>query len=163
MGNNASQNKGQDNEDALLFMLDEMEKNNEPFPVNGKGGLYVKALWARLSGQSVDDITKAPSWFNARHKCKERLETIKTKLAQGQLKKAEEVVTEKDTALADLMDSSSNKTLQMMKSRMNSLKEKLDSERAERSKLQQDNYALKDELSRLKQREEMILNGKTTH
>lgn len=159
----SSQDKGLENEIRLLSMLDEMEANGEPFPVNRKGGLFVKALWAKLSGQPIEEIKKAPGWFNERRACKNRLAEIRTKLAQGNLQKSEQPISEKDSALEDLRDSSSNKTVQMMKTRMNSLKEKLDSERAEKSKLMKDNKALRDELDRLKQREDMIINGKIAH
>lgn len=158
-----SQDIGAENERKLLELLDEMERNDEPFPLNAKNGLYVKAIWARLSGQPLADITKAPSWFNGRPKCKARLDSIKKRLAQGQLQGTQEAVDAKDDALADLLDSASNKTVQMLKSRMNSLKEKLDAERAEKADLQKDKHALEAEISRLKQREEMLVSGKTPH
>lgn len=160
---NVSQDVGLENERKLLKMLDEMEQNGTPFPVNAKGGLYIKALWARLSEQPLEEISKAPSWFNGRNACKTRLQDIKNKLAAGDLPTEETQTTTKDEALADLLDSSSNKTLQMMKSRMNSLKETLDSERAEKIELRKKNDELQQEIRKLRMRDEMVLTGKTPH
>ena len=160
----SSQNTGQHNEERLLAMLKEMESNGEPFPVNRKGGLYVKALWSRLSGQPLEEVAKAPSWFNGREGCKKALEDIKKRLAKRELE--QEVVagsSAKDKALDELLDSSSDKALQIMKGQLNNLKEKLESERAEKVDLHKSLHQLKDQISQMKLREEMIVRGKIPH
>lgn len=140
-----TQQQGAENEEALKSFIEKKKTEGTPFPVNHHGTLYLRAFWAEMSEQPLEEVARAPSWFSKRPESRALLEKLSAQVVN------EEVPTvdmSGESAMDDMTSHMTNRMIAKLKSELKNAQEKLESERNEKEKMEQElrQYRIKDQL-----------------
>lgn len=139
----AKTNKEQRDENTTGFLSFIEERLNNPdynWPVNLKGRLYQRVIYAMYLDQSVDEVARAPAFFFEDASVKAKLAEIDVALANGELKKRLDYASE--SALDERQNTMTSAALSTMRQQLKEVKEALAVEREERRKLEKYNAEL---------------------
>lgn len=143
--NVTTQQKGTENEEALRQFIEKKKRDGSPFPTNHHGTLYLRAIWAEMSGQPLEEVVRAPSWFNKRTECRALLEKLSAQVVNEEIPTVD---MSGEAAMDDMTSHMTNRMIAKLKSELKTAKEKLDAERNEKEQLELElrQYRIKDQL-----------------
>lgn len=139
----AKTNKEQRDKNTIGFLAFIEERLNNPdynWPVNLKGRLYQRVIYALYLDQSLDEVVRAPAFFFEDAAVKAKLAEIDVALANGELKKRLDYASE--SALDERQNTMTSAALSTMRQQLKEVKEALAIEREERRKLEKYNAEL---------------------
>jgi hypothetical protein len=126
------------------------------WPVNNKGRLFHRVIWAFFLNQSPNEIKSAPSLFYRNNDVKRALADIDIKLANEEILKTLDYASE--SALDEMNDNMTSAALTKYRQQIKKANEILASEREERRKLEKKIWELEDELNIYKQNKKKLSN-----
>lgn len=127
-------------EGFLLFLEERLQNSDYNWPVNLKGRLYQRVIYAMYLDQNVDEIVRAPAFFFEDARVKAALSNIDVALANDDLKKRLDYASE--SALDERQNTMTSSALSTMRQQLKGVKEALAVEREERRKLEKHNAEL---------------------
>ena len=81
----STQRQGQGNEEALQSFIEGKLQAGTPWPMDHRGTLYRKAVFAEMSEQPIDEVVRLPGWLSSRTGCKLVLDKIDALVIQDEL------------------------------------------------------------------------------
>lgn len=145
-----TQQMGKENEKALKTFIRNKLKAKTPWPIDHNGTLYRKAVFAEMSEQQIDEVTRAPTWFSSRSDCKEALDEIDTKVIRCELPTVDMGAY---SAMDQVTEDMTNSLTRKLHSEIKSLQQILEAERREK-------LDWKRKCEQLEYREKHVVNGK---
>lgn len=130
------------------------------WPVNNKGRLYHRRIWACYLNQSLDEIKSAPTFFYKDDDVKATLADIDAKLANEDILKTLDYAS--DAALDEMNDNMTSAALSKYRQQIKEANETLAAVREEKRQMQITIWKLEQELNlfKLKQKRLKNLDGK---
>jgi len=142
----------------LKFIHDRlnMEKPAYYWPVNNKGRLYQKVIWAYYLNQDPVEIKSGPSFFSSDRDVKAVIAGIDTKLANDEILKTIDYASE--SALEEMKDNMTSASISKYRQQIKKAYEALATEREEKRKMQEQVWKLEEELHLFKQNQNKLKN-----
>ena len=124
-----TQQTGMENEEALKTFIENKLQAKTPWPMDHNGTLYRKAVFAEMSGQQIDEVTRPPTWFSSRSDCKEALDDIDAKVIRDELPTVDMGAY---SAMDQVTDDMTNPLIRKLQSEIKNLQQTLEAERREK-------------------------------
>jgi len=141
---------GEANEKKFLLFIDS-RLNDETYqwPMNNKGALYRRIIWAYYLDTPPEEIKSAPSFFTRNKLVKDKLKDIDIKIVTGDVKSLDYSAT---SALEDMTDTMTSKAIANLKYELKKAKQEIVA-------LREDNIKFEAQLKEAELKEEALLSN----
>ena len=152
---------GDDNVQGFLkFVNTRLESHIYQWPINKKGALYRKAIWAYFLDTPVIDVRSTPEMFSRNEEVKEILSFIDKVIAEGTVKTLDHSA---EAALDEVLDNMTSRSISNLRQQLKEVREKYNFEREEKKRLATENHDLRNRLSFYEQKDRALLSTNGVH
>jgi hypothetical protein len=141
----------------LLFVRIRLDNTIYQWPINKKGNLYRKAIWAFFLDLPIAEIRTTPEMFSRNDDVKGILSFIDTKIAEGTLKTLD---ISAEAALDEVLDNMTSRSISTLRQQLKEVREQISFEREEKKRLAAENAGLRKELAYYEQKDKALISGK---
>jgi hypothetical protein len=140
----------------LKFVNTRLESHIYQWPINKKGALYRKAIWAYFLDIPVVDVSTTPEMFSRNEEVKGVLLHIDKMIAEGTVKTLDHSA---EAALDEVLDNMTSRSISTLRQQLKEVREKYSFEREEKKRLATENHELRNSLSFYEQKDRALLSG----
>ncbi|MBU2969233.1 hypothetical protein KO527_07735 [Pseudoalteromonas sp. C2R02] len=142
--------------DFLEFMDLRLCNKSYRWPINNKGQLYRKAIWAYFLDLPVVDVKNTPEMLSRNEDVKNMLSSVDVKIVEGKVKTLDH---SSEAALDEVLNNMTSRSISTLRQQLKEVREKVSFEREEKKRLAEENEELLKKVAFYEQKDKALISG----